>query len=93
MSCQEGRQCFHWLSLWHYLEAQGTSKSVISRVISTLIGVTPILTLLITDLLSPVGLQVWLIASPFPIQRFVSRWLGFRIRSLGFGNWVLEFRV
>ena len=36
----------------------GLSKWVISRVISTLNGVTLIITLLITDLLSPLGLQV-----------------------------------
>ena len=40
------------------MEAQGLSKWVISRVISTLNGVTLIITLLITDLLSPLGLQV-----------------------------------
>ena len=41
-----------------YLEAQGLSKSVISRVI---IGVTPfrvLITLLITHLLSPLGLLI-----------------------------------
>ena len=37
---------------------RGLSKWVISRVISTLNGVTLIITLLITDLLSPLGLQV-----------------------------------
>ena len=37
---------------------RGLSKWVISRVVSTLNGVTLIKTLLITDLLSPLGLQV-----------------------------------
>ena len=37
---------------------RGLSKWVISRVISTLNGVTLVITLLITDLLSPLGLQV-----------------------------------
>ena len=36
---------------------RGLSKWVISRVISTLNGVALIITLLITDLLSPLGLQ------------------------------------
>ena len=36
----------------------GLSKWVISRVLSTLNGVTLTITLLITDLLSPPGLQV-----------------------------------
>ena len=43
------------LSTWR---TRGLSKWVISRVISTLNGVTLIITLLITDLLSPLGLQV-----------------------------------
>ena len=37
---------------------RGLSKWVISRVISTVNGVTLIITLLITELLSPLGLQV-----------------------------------
>ena len=37
------------------MEAQGLSKWVISRVLSTLNGVTLLITLLITDLLSPLG--------------------------------------
>ena len=37
---------------------RGLSKWAISRVISTLNGVTPIITLLINDLLRPVPLQV-----------------------------------
>ena len=37
---------------------RGLSKWVISRVVSTLNGVTLMITLLITDLLSPLGLQV-----------------------------------
>ena len=37
---------------------RGLSKWVIGGVISTLNGVTLIITLLITDLLSPLGLQV-----------------------------------
>ena len=37
---------------------RGLSRWVISRVISTLNGVTLIITLLVTDLLSPLGLQV-----------------------------------
>ena len=37
---------------------KGLSKWVISRVIGTLNGVTQIITLLITDLLSALGLQV-----------------------------------
>ena len=37
---------------------RGLSKWVISRVIRTRNGVTPMITLLITDLLSPLGLQV-----------------------------------
>ena len=36
----------------------GLSKQVINRVISTLNGLTPIVTLLINDLLSPLALQV-----------------------------------
>ena len=47
------------LGFMAYLEAQRTnSKWVISRVISTLNGVTLIITLLMTDLLIPLGLQV-----------------------------------
>ena len=47
-----------WKGLSSYLVAQGLSKSVISRVI---IGVTPfrvLITLLITHLLSPLGLLI-----------------------------------
>ena len=40
------------------LRPRGLSKQVISRVLSTLNGVTPIITLLKTYLLSPMGLQV-----------------------------------
>ena len=43
---------------------RGLSKWVISRVISTLNGVSLIITLLITDLLSPLGLQVWVPPDP-----------------------------
>ena len=47
-----------------YLEAWGLSRWVISRVISTLIsGVTLIVTLLITDVLSPPRLQVLIMSS------------------------------
>ena len=38
---------------------RGLSRSVLSRVVSTPNGVTLIIALLITDLLSPLGLQVW----------------------------------
>ena len=44
---------------------RGLSKWVISRVISTLNGITLIITLLITDLLSPLGLQVGSISMRF----------------------------
>ena len=44
-----------WSPTWR---PRGLSKWVISRVISTLNGVTLITTLIITDLLSPLGLQV-----------------------------------
>ena len=48
---------------------RGLSKWVISRVISTLNGDTPIITLLITDLLSLLGLQVRGLGLRFPLLR------------------------
>ena len=55
--------CSHWgacggYSLQVTWRSRGLSEWVISRVISTLNGVTGTITLLITDLLSPLGLQV-----------------------------------
>ena len=44
---------------------RGLSKWVISRVISTLNGVGLLITLLITDLLSPLGLQVHLLYTAY----------------------------
>ena len=47
---------------------RGLSKEVISRVTSTLNGVTPIITLLMNDLLSPLPLQVRFMLSGFRVQ-------------------------
>ena len=54
-----------WGSTWR---PRGLSKWVISRVLSTLNGVTLIITLLITDLLSPLGLQVGVTLNPKPLN-------------------------
>ena len=55
---------------------KGLSKCIISRVVSTLNGVTLTISLLITDLLSPLGLQVWIpLRAPFE---------GVPVRALGF---------
>ena len=62
---------------------RGLSKWVISRVISTLNGATLIITLLITDLLSPLGLQV--VAAPGvrgPPTPWTLKYEGFLIPAL-----------